>query len=329
MRVSVAEVKPANIPEIILLMIGKIQRVPLREIWVHETLDLTRWLQNNIEVLNEPLELLLSNAEREQSAGDFNVDLTAEDEDGNLVVIENQLEKSDHDHLGKIITYLTAFGAKRAVWIVAEPRPEHVAAINWLNEGSTAAFYLLKIEGIRINDSDPAPLLTLIVGPSEEARDVGKTKKELAERDVLRHRFWTELLKRAKDRTKLHANISPGQDSWISAGAGRSGLGFNYVITKHQAGVELYIYRGKDSGDESKTIFDSLAASKDAIEKEFGGPLEWQRLEGKLACRIKKTIPLGGYRNDESKWPGIQDAMIEAMIRLEKALKPFIAKSQP
>jgi hypothetical protein len=138
-------------------MIGKIQRVPLREVWKHEALDLTKWLQDNIEVLNEPLDLSLSNAEREQSAGDFNVDLVAEDEDGSLVVIENQLEKSDHAHLGKLITYLTAIGAKKAVWIVAEPRPEHVAAITWLNEGAAAAFYLLKIEGIRISGSDPAP----------------------------------------------------------------------------------------------------------------------------------------------------------------------------
>jgi len=120
-------------------------------------LDLTKWLQDNIDVLNDALEMSLSNAEREQSAGDFNVDLVAEEEDGSLVVIENQLEKSDHAHLGKLITYLTAIGAKKAIWIVAQPRPEHVAAIAWLNESSAASFYLLKIEGIRINDSAPAP----------------------------------------------------------------------------------------------------------------------------------------------------------------------------
>lgn len=307
-------------------MIGKIQRVPLREVWKHEALDLTKWLQDNIEVLNEPLDLSLSNAEREQSAGDFSVDLVAEDEDGGLVVIENQLEKSDHGHLGKLITYLTAVGAKKAVWIVAEPRPEHVAAINWLNEGSAAAFYLLKIEGIRIGDSAPAPLLTLIVGPSEEAREVGEKKKELSERYDLREQFWAQLLKRAKDKSKLHANISPSQHGWIGAGSGKRGLSFNYVILKHEGTVELYIDRGKEAGDESKTIFDSLAASQNAVEKEFGEPLEWQRLEGKRACRIKKVISTGGYRDDQSRWPAIQDAMIDAMIRLERALKPYIAK---
>jgi len=175
-------------------MVGRLLRLPLREVWKHEALDFTTWLQDNIDVLNEVIGLTLSNAEREQSAGTFSVDLVAEDETGNPVVIENQLEKSDHDHLGKVITYLTAIGAKSAIWIVADPRPEHVGAISWLNESSSAAFYLLKVEAVRIGDSPPAPLLTLIVGPSKESRDVGSTKKELAERHLVRRTFWTELL---------------------------------------------------------------------------------------------------------------------------------------
>ena len=271
-------------------MIGKIHRVPLRDVWKHESLDFTKWLQDNIDVLNDVLDLSLSSAEREQPAGDFYVDLVAEDEDGNTVVIENQLEKSNHDHLGKLITYLASVGAKTAIWIVAEPRPEHVSAIAWLNECSPAAFYLLKIEGIKIGDSTPAPLLTQIVGPSEESRKVGETKKELAERYVIRQAFWSKLLERAKERTKLHANISPGQYSWIGTSAGRRGLGFNYAVRQHEASVELYIDRGKDTDEENKTIFDTLVASKDDIEATFGEPLEWQRLESKRACRIRKEI---------------------------------------
>jgi hypothetical protein len=308
-------------------MIGKIQRVPLREVWKHEALDLTKWLQDNIDVLNDALDFSLSNAEREQTAGDFSVDLVAEDEDGGLVVIENQLEKSDHAHLGKLITYLAAIGAKKAIWIVAEPRPEHVAAVTWLNESSSAAYYVLKIEGIRINDSPPAPLLTLIVGPSDEGREVGKAKEELAERYDLRHRFWAELLERAKDRTKLHANISPGQHSWLGTSSGKRGLGFNYAVRRHEAKVELYIDRGQDSEAENKLIFNTLLKCKEAVEKEFGEPLDWQRLEGKRACRIMKPINIGGYR-DHAKWEQVHDAMIDAMIRLEKALKPHISKLQ-
>jgi len=306
-------------------LVGKIERIPLREIWKHEAYDFTTWLQENIDVLNDVLDLSLSSAEREQPAGRLSVDLVAEDEGGNPVIIENQLEKSNHDHLGKIITYLTAIEAKTAIWIVADPRPEHISAIAWLNESSSANFYLLKLEGIRIGNSEPAPLLTLIVGPSEESREVGDKKKEIAERYVIRQRFWKDLLDRAKEKTKLHSQISPSQYSWIGAGAGKSGLTFNYSITKHDAKAELYIDRGKESEEENKAVYDELFIHKNEIEKEFGEPLIWERLDTKRACRISKKIEIGGYR-DEEKWPRIQEAMIDAMIRLEKALKPFIAK---
>lgn len=309
------------------MMIGKLLRVPLREVWKNEALDFTPWLRDNIDVLNDVLDLSLSNAESEQSAGDFNVDLVAEDEAGNPVIIENQLEKSDHDHLGKLITYLTAINARQAIWIVAYPRPEHVGAISWLNESLAASFYLLKVEAVKIGESPPAPLLTLIVGPSEESREVGVTKKELAERYVIRHRFWEGLLEKAKERTKLHANISPGQHSYIGTGAGRAGLYFNYSIRRHDSQVELYIDRGKDSEDWNKEVFDALYESKEAIEAEFGDTIEWQRLDNRRACRIMKTIDLGGYR-DEDKWPEIHDAMIDAIIRLEKALRPHIVRLQ-
>jgi RecB family endonuclease NucS len=119
-------------------MIGKLQRVPLRDVWKHEATGFTKWLQDNIDVLGEVIDLNLSNAESEQSAGAFSADLVAEDESGNPVIIENQLEKSNHDHLGKVLTYLVAMGAKTAIWIVADPRPEHVSAISWLNESSSA-----------------------------------------------------------------------------------------------------------------------------------------------------------------------------------------------
>ena len=148
-------------------LVQKIQRIPLRKAFPHEARDFTRWLEENIDVLNDCLDITLTNAEREQSAGDFSVDIVAEDESGGKVIIENQLEKSNHDHLGKVITYLVAMEAKAAIWIVADPRPEHISAITWLNESSSADFYLLKLEAIQIADSDPAPLITLIVGPSE------------------------------------------------------------------------------------------------------------------------------------------------------------------
>lgn len=306
-------------------MIGKIERIKLRDVWKHEALDFTTWLEENVDALNDVLDFSLVSAEREQKAGVFSVDLVAEDENGNVVIIENQLEKSNHDHLGKVITYLVAMEAKKAIWIVSDPQPEHVKAIAWLNESSSASFYLLKIEAIKIGGSEPAPLLTRIVGPSQEARDVHETKKEIAERYTLRFQFWKQLLERAKEKTKLHAGISPGQYSWLGTGAGITGLSLNYAVRQHDAQVDLYIDRDKDSGEGNKVIFDALIEHKEQIEQDFGEPLLWERLDQKRACRISKTIEIGGYKDDD-KWSAVHEAMIETMIRLERALRSHLDK---
>jgi hypothetical protein len=307
-------------------MIGKLERVPLREVWKHEALDFTQWLENNIEVLNDCIDLNLVNVEREQSAGSFNVDLVAEEEGGGTVVIENQLEKSDHDHLGKLITYLTAMDAKAAVWIVSQPRPEHVSAISWLNESTCADFYLIKLEAIRIEGSAAAALLTPIVVPSEEAKLVGKTKKEIAERYTIRKQWWISLIDRSRAKTKLHSHITPGEYSWIGVSAGHRGLNFNYTIVQHGCGAELYIDRGKDCAEENAQIFSQFEAQKDNIEAAFGGALSWERLEGKRACRITHRMEDGGYRSNEDEWPTIQDKLVGVMVRLESALRPVLAK---
>lgn len=306
--------------------VGKIKRFHLRDVWKHETLNFTKWLEDNIDVLSEIIDIKLFNVEREKDAGDFVVDLAAEDENGDPVIIENQLEKSNHDHLGKIISYLTSLGAKTAIWIVTDARPEHIAAISWLNESKSASFYLLKMEVIQIDQSKPAPLLTLIVGPSEEGRVIGDKKKEMAERYEIRYRFWSQLLDYAKTKTKLHASISPTHHNWIGTGAGISGLAYNYAITQHEAYIELYIDRGKDSEEQNLSIFKQLLAAKEEIEQIFGDQLEWQELENRRVCRIRKTLTIGGYRDKESKWREIHEAMVDTMIRLERALSPHIKK---
>lgn len=304
--------------------IGKLRRVHLREVWKHEAYDFTQWLQENIEELNTALDLNLVNVDREQAAGSFSVDLVAEDGSGGTVIIENQLEKSNHDHLGKIITYLTAMDARTAIWIVSDPRPEHVAAIAWLNESSSANFYMVKVEAVRIEDSPAAPLFTLIVGPSEEAQDAGQTKRQIAERYVIRKRWWTMLLERAAKVSKLHAHLSPLESSWLGTSSGIRGLNFNYSVTQDGCAAELYIDRGKGSEQENTSIFEQLCANREAIEKSFGEPLNWEGLEGKRACRISYHYQHGGYRSPEEEWPEIQDEVIGAMNRLEQAFRPFL-----
>lgn len=304
--------------------IGKLERVALREVWKNEATDFTQWLQQNIDVLNNALDLNLVNVDRERDIGDFSIDLVAEDDGGGTVIIEKQLEKSNHDHLGKLITYLTGMSARAAIWIVSDPRPEHVAAVAWLNESSSAQFYMVKVEAVRIGDSPAAPLFTLIVGPSEETKEVGKTKKEIAERYGIRKRWWVQLIERSAKVSKLHAHITPGEYSWIGTSSGIRGLNLNYVVTQDECAAELYIDRGKDSEQENKAIFDQLHADRATVEKAFGGPLSWERLEGKRACRVRFTQLGGGYRSPEEEWPGLQDGIIAAMTRLEQALRPSL-----
>jgi predicted type IV restriction endonuclease len=153
-----------------------------------------------------------------------------------------------------------------------------------------------------------------------------KSKQDRPERYSIRKRFWEGLLSRPKVQTTRHANISPGEFSWIGAGTGERGLQMVYAIGQDEGRVELRIDRGTGKADENKRIFDRLRQQKGDIEKTFGAELSWQRLDQKQGCRISHPLTLGGYRSDEVKWPAIQDAMIDVMIRLEKALAPHLAK---
>jgi len=304
--------------------IGRIERVPLRQVWKKEDKNFTTWLFDNLEVIGEELDMELTPIEKEKSAGTFSADILAEDASGQKVIIENQLEKTDHGHLGQILTYVANLEAKVAIWVSSNPRPEHERAVEWLNEaGTDVAFYLIKIEAYKIGKSEPAAKFTVVTGPSEKTAIVGVEKKELAERHHKRLEFWKTLLERCKDKTKLHADISPSKESWIAMGAGRKGIKYSYVITKKHGQIEIYIDRGKDSEKENKSIFDQLHKNKQSIENEFAGPLKWERLDDRRASRISKRYEASGL-NDKDQWEQLQNKMIDGMIRFEKAFKKHI-----
>jgi len=308
--------------------IGKIKKVPLRELWRKEDTDFTEWLEKNIDYLNDILDFDLSILSRDEKVGPFRVDLFAEDSYGSKVIIENQLEKSDHDHLGKILTYLINLEANTAIWITKDPRDEHIKVVEWLNETTPddIAFYLIKLEAIKIeNQPMAAPLFTILKGPTTESKQLGAEKKEYAERHILRKEFWTQLLDKAKERTNLHSNVSPSIYSWIGTGAGKSGIGYNYVITMKYAGCEIYLDRGKEFEEPNinKARFDQLYKYKDKIEEDFGGTLNWERLDDRRASRISCRFTGIGLK-DKEKWSGLQDKLIDIMTRFEKAFRKYI-----
>ena len=306
------------------LTVGRVERVPLRDVWRNEAHHFTPWLAENPDALDEATGLSLTTVEREHSTGNFNVDLVAEDSNGDKVVIENQLEKSDHDHLGKLITYLAAVPeAKTAIWISSDPRPEHVEAINLLNESAQADLYLLKLEAIRIGDSMPAPILTMIVGPSAEARSVAETKKEWAAREHDRHAFWAAFIATQGEVLPELSRISPSTESWIGIGrAYGSQLQPQYPSKRRL--VNVYFNTG--TKELNKELFDELYAQRADIEAEFGAPLEWVKAENLNTSQIKVEVPNGGYKSEQSEWPSIHAAMSDTTRRLIDTFRGRIAK---
>jgi hypothetical protein len=156
---------------------------------------------------------------------------------------------------------------------------------------------------------------------AEQARDGAS--------DELAQWFWGELLSKAEQRTRIHADVAPPSGRVVGASAGLAGLDYNYVIEDHAARVELYIDRGAGREGENETIFNALQATQDAIEYNFGGPLAWQREPASDgALRISIHVEDIGLKDEESRWSEVQDAMVDAMVRLERAMRPHVARLQ-
>lgn len=304
-------------------MVGRIKQIDLRSVWANEATNFTTWLQNNLDVLSEAVGFDLALIEREKSVGPFSADILAESVDG-YVIIENQLEQTDHTHLGQILTYVCNLEAKTAIWITSRPRPEHVNTINWLNEVTPAdiSLFIVKVQAIRIGESEPAPLFSVVSGPSLEGKQIGEEKKELAKGQLERLEFWESLLERARTKTSLFENVSASKENWIGAGAGKSGVNWHFVILKDKGHAQLSIDRGKDKKDETDAIYEKINENKAKIEESFGETLIWDKVDGRLVCYVKTAATVGGLK-DTDMWESIQNDLIDKMIRLEKSIKDF------
>jgi hypothetical protein len=304
--------------------IGRIERVPLRDVWPHEALDFSTWLEANIDILNEylPVPIDPDTVAREASAGSFSIDLIAEDSNGSHIVIENQLERSNHDHLGKLITYAAVRGATTAIWLVSDPRDEHVRAMSWLNDSGTIAFWLFKIEAIKIGDSLPAPVLTKIVGPAEEIVVRPPSNSQSDAREQSRRQFFERLLEYAEQRTNLHKGVRPSGHPWV--GRNYRGVSWVYGVRTSGTRVMLYIERGQGRLLENDAIFESLLQHRDDIEAKFGAALTWEAKETNRSRTIGMDFNDGGWETP-NLWNAAIETTVDAMIRLDGAISPFLS----
>jgi len=267
--------------------LSKLSKVDLRDVWEHEALDFTSWLaqKENLDLLSEEIGVGIKLIQTEANVGRFNVDILAEEENSNRkIIIENQLEDTNHDHLGKIITYASGYDAEIIIWVVRDFREEHQKAIDWLNEHTdeNINFFLIKIELWKIEGSNPAPKFEIISKPNEWAKAIktntaggGLTNTKIQQLD-----FWTKFKNFVQKNDKKIRLQTPRPQHWydVSAGSSEAHIGLTINTRENILGCEIYINRNKD-------LFNYLRERKDEIEKEIGEKAEW--VDAAIASRIK------------------------------------------
>lgn len=275
--------------------LGKIVKVDLRNVWGHEAIDFTTWLaqEENLAVLNDEIGVDIKLIKIEANVGSFKVDILGEEESsGRKIIIENQLESTDHDHLGKIITYASGYNAEIIIWLVRDSKEEHQRAIEWLNEHTDekTLFFLIKIELWQIEGSKPAPKFEIIVSPNEWAKAFKGSRigdGELTETKLQQLDFWTKFKEFVKNtNSKLNFGRSPRARHWFDFSIGSSDAHIVLTIDsrKNLIGCEIYINR-------NKTLFRFLKDYQIEIEKEIGEGLNY--VDAPIASRIKlkKSVP--------------------------------------
>ncbi|KXK04055.1 MAG: hypothetical protein NBKEAIPA_01342 [Nitrospirae bacterium] len=307
--------------------LSKLMRVPLREAWKHEAGELTPWLAeaDNLNTLADALgvsELVL--VATEHWVGDFKLDILCSDGD-QQVIIENQLDETDHKHLGQILSYAAGVGANKVVWLAESFRPEHIAALQFLNENTTEnlSFFGVQIELWRIGESPLAPKFEVVVKPNDWAkigREQARAVSSASPTKQLQQKFWTALVERLAKNAPHIRPQKPRPQHWLNNSIGRSGFGLTITANTRdeRLGVELWI-----PGAEAKKHFADLLVQKQVIEGKLGFELDWQELPDAKACRIATWYSHASIE-DESRWDEYLNWLTERLVKMDQVLRPIV-----
>lgn len=275
------------------IKLSKITKVDLRDCWENEASDFTPWLatEENIALLADALGMNeLEVKAQEEHVGPFRADILCVDSGTDkLVLIENQLEKTDHNHLGQILTYAAGLDAVTIIWIAERFTEEHRAAIDWLNRITDKEFnfFGVEIELIKIGDSDAAPIFNVIAKPngwSKEVRSSQASNEGHSEGKLFNYDYWTSFIEYMNNNpSKLFRTRSASYNHWMSIAIGKSSTHVDLLLNKREmtATVQLYM-----SDDAEKQLFDALYNHKEEAEGKIGEKLMWRRLDGKKASSI-------------------------------------------
>ena len=316
-----------------VIPLGRIESVDLRTAWPDEAKNFTPWLaaEENLGLLSNILGLQLEVEAVEKQVGPFSADILAKDcLSGHWVLIENQIEITDHGHLGQILTYAAGLDVAVVIWIARSFREQHRAAIDYLNRitDEDHLFFGVQVELLKIGESAFSPSFTVVAKPNNWSKQSAAAKfaaeDTLSPTQALYREFWSSLIASAKDAYPSLAARKPYKGSWQTAERVGSGPGFaldsNAAFTgSNQLRVEVYV-----SGPSAPAAFDSLLARKAEVETQFGGDLIWEILQGHEK-RIAFYMPGEQKKDLKSSWPVQQAWLLENWKSLADSFKPFVA----
>ena len=307
--------------------LGRLSRVDLRDIWKSEASDFTPWLarEKNLAVLAETLGLgsdLELEAE-EKAVGPFRADILCRDSRSDAwVLIENQLERTDHSHLGQLLTYASGLEAVTIVWVASHFTEEHRSTLDWLNRITDKGFHFfgLEVELWQIGDSPPAPKFNIVSKPNDWSRSVAQAARAideggLSETRVMQRDYWEAFHSMlGKAAGPVSGNRKPQPDSYMDYPIGRSGFGLQAKMRRSKRQVRSSLYL---SGHNAKAFFHLLYEQKDTIEHDFGDPLEWEELpnggDSRIAIYLDDVDP-----EDEKDWPRQHKWLAERLNELHR-----------
>lgn len=265
--------------------LGKLEKIELREVWRHEALDFTRWLarKENIALLSKEIGIDIEVIETEMSVGRYNVDIYARDTESNKkIVIENQLENTNHDHLGKMLVYAAGLDADIAIWIVKDVNEEHRQAVEWLNDNSFEKIniFLVKVELWQIDNSPIAPKFQVICEPNNWAKVLKQQSKEnVSDLELKQMEYWQGFVDYAKNKDKTYISQRPSIYNWYVIRIGSSDYKIKLV---HSVNSDMIRCQLEIFNDE---IYKKLEQYRTEIDNKING-LEWEYLEDRKVNRI-------------------------------------------
>ena len=305
-----------------MIDLGKLKEINIRKVWGHEQYGFSAWLaeESNMEQLSEILGLSLVDIETEKFVGNFRCDILAKDEGSNKVVlIENQLEPTNHDHLGKVITYASGLNASIVVWIVEKAREEHASAIEWLNEHTdeNLDFFLIEIHAYQIGDSKPAPLFKIIEQPNNFSKTTKVASKDSSINETMAKRvdFWNKFNDVIEARNNPFPKRKASTDHWysVSVGSSKCNISIDLINRENRIRVGFWIVNDKE-------LFDKFYSNKTQIEASLPYKLEWTRNDNKKSSNLC-TYVNGLDFDNSTNYKELMNEIINIVIDFKKILK--------